>query len=105
MAVDTSISGSVGGNAPLFRVTMRAAGVSADRPATLRVTLSRVVLIWNVDPQCDRVATGLLCTVTAADSSVSMNVVALPGASVTATLAGPADDPDPDNNIWRAVLD
>ncbi len=103
--MDTSISGSVGGNAPLFRVTLRAAGVQADRPATLRVTLTRVVLLWNVDPQCDRVATGLLCQVTSADPSVSMNVVALPGASVTATLEGPADDPDPANNTWRAVLD
>jgi hypothetical protein len=103
--VDTSVSGTVTGNAPLYRVTISAAGLPAGSTGTLRVVPDRLVLAWNVGPRCDRVRDGLVCEVSAADPTVTLNVVALPGTSLTATLDAGEDDPDPANNTWRGRLD
>lgn len=71
----------------------------------LEVELRGVLAVFGVDQRCDVRRTGLTCTVASGAGPVGVTLLALPGASITATVAPAADDPDPANNTWRAVLD
>jgi predicted kinase len=62
-------------------------------------------VVIDADPRCTVGRRTLTCTVAAADTSpIELVLLALPGASVTATLEAAAGDPDPGNNTWRATL-
>ena len=104
--MDASLSGTVTGNGPFYRVRLEAAGLAAGDVARLEVDLTRVVFVFERDARCDTRSGGLTCEVSAADTSrVDMILVAPSGATVTATLTPGVDDPDAGNNTWRAVLD
>ncbi len=93
------------GSFPLYRVTLRPAGLAAGSTAQLRVDIQRIAVVVDADDRCTVRQGGLTCTVSASDTSpLGLVLVALPGATVTATLAAVDDDPDLANNTWRATL-
>ncbi|UFN44259.1 hypothetical protein [Nocardioides okcheonensis] len=100
-----AVTGSLAGSVPFVRASISVAGLAADATGQLEVELRGVLAAFDVDERCDVRRTGLTCAVAGGSGPVGFSMLALPGATVTATVTPAADDPDPANNTWRAVLD
>lgn len=99
------MTGSVSGSSPLFRAAVQVADLPADRTAELVFSSERVILMWTNQPGCSVTGDTMTCTVSGGGtSSVAVNLLALPGASITATLVMTEPDANLDNNTWRADL-
>lgn len=85
---------------------MVASGIPAGQSATVTITAVGVEALTTGDGRCQQQGAGLVCTVSGS-GPIAVHTERIPNgnASVTVTVTGGGEDPNPANNSASLVLD